>query len=77
MNRKYVVTTAFVSSVKAINPLKTVLEEASLSIEDLDEIVMVGGSSRIPKLREEVVRTHVSASQHRICKCRFKPVVMP
>lgn len=36
------------------NPLKKVLEDASLSPSDIDDILMVGGSTRIPVVRELV-----------------------
>lgn len=38
--------------VKVLEPVKTVLEEVELSKHDIDEIVLVGGSTRIPKVRE-------------------------
>uniref|UniRef100_A0AC35UAM2 Heat shock 70 kDa protein 13 n=1 Tax=Rhabditophanes sp. KR3021 TaxID=114890 RepID=A0AC35UAM2_9BILA len=38
----------------AIEPLKAALEDANLYIEDIDEIVLVGGSTRIPKIRQIV-----------------------
>lgn len=39
---------------RAIEPVKRVLEYASMRPEEIDEIVMVGGSSRIPKIRESI-----------------------
>lgn len=36
---------------KILTPIKTVLEEGHLSKEDVDEIVLVGGSTRIPRIR--------------------------
>eukprot|EP00122_Pirum_gemmata_P008839 Pgem_evm1s8158 len=35
-----------------LNPVKKVLEEAGLEKRDVDEIVMIGGSTRIPKVQE-------------------------
>lgn len=39
---------------KTIDIVQKVLEEGSLQKEDIDDIVMVGGSSRIPKVRKMV-----------------------
>lgn len=39
---------------RCINPLNKVLEDAKLSKGDINEIVMIGGSSRIPKIQEMV-----------------------
>ncbi|XKE94007.1 Hsp70 family protein [Metaplanococcus flavidus] len=39
---------------KTISKIKEVLEEASLSSSQIDEILMVGGSTRIPLVKEEV-----------------------
>eukprot|EP00568_Trieres_chinensis_P001400 CAMPEP_0183293874 /NCGR_PEP_ID=MMETSP0160_2-20130417/2401_1 /TAXON_ID=2839 ORGANISM="Odontella Sinensis, Strain Grunow 1884" /NCGR_SAMPLE_ID=MMETSP0160_2 /ASSEMBLY_ACC=CAM_ASM_000250 /LENGTH=680 /DNA_ID=CAMNT_0025455069 /DNA_START=203 /DNA_END=2245 /DNA_ORIENTATION=- len=36
---------------KTLNPVKRVLKDANLSKEDVDEIVLVGGSTRIPKIQ--------------------------
>lgn len=36
---------------KILTPIKTVLEEGHLGKEDVDEIVLVGGSTRIPRIR--------------------------
>uniref|UniRef100_A0A8C8DTC5 Heat shock 70 kDa protein 13 n=1 Tax=Oryzias sinensis TaxID=183150 RepID=A0A8C8DTC5_9TELE len=37
---------------KILAPIKTVLAEGHLGKEDVDEIVLVGGSTRIPRIRE-------------------------
>jgi len=37
---------------KTLGPLTKVLEDANLKKSDVDEIVLVGGSTRIPKMRE-------------------------
>ena len=37
---------------KTMNPVKQVLSDAKLSKSDVDEIVLVGGSTRIPKVQE-------------------------
>ncbi len=39
---------------KVLEPIKRVLKEAELSSDDVDEIVLVGGSTRIPKVRKVV-----------------------
>ena len=39
---------------KCIEPMKQALNDANLGINDIDEVVMVGGSSRIPKIQEMV-----------------------
>jgi heat shock protein 5 len=39
---------------KTIDPLKRVLSDADLKKSDVDEIVLVGGSTRIPKVQEMV-----------------------
>jgi heat shock protein 5 len=37
---------------KTMGPVKRVLEDAGMSKEDIDEIVLVGGSTRIPKVQQ-------------------------
>lgn len=37
---------------KILVPIETVLHTIDMGIEDIDEIVLVGGSTRIPKVRE-------------------------
>lgn len=39
---------------KTINPCKTALKDAGLSKSDIDEVILVGGSTRIPKIQEVV-----------------------
>jgi heat shock protein 1/8 len=39
---------------KAFNPIKIVLDEACLQKSDIDNIVLVGGSSRIPKIQKMI-----------------------
>jgi len=39
---------------KTLKPVKQVLKDSGLSKDDVDEIVLVGGSTRIPKVRELV-----------------------
>ncbi|GDX78510.1 chaperone protein DnaK [Deltaproteobacteria bacterium] len=39
---------------KTVDECRKVMAEASLSTDDIDEIVMVGGSSRIPRIKEMV-----------------------
>ena len=39
---------------KTLKPIQKVLEDAGLKKTDIDEIVLVGGSTRIPKIKELV-----------------------
>ncbi|WP_341662212.1 molecular chaperone DnaK [Blattabacterium cuenoti] len=39
---------------RSINPCSKALKDASLTTKDIDEVILVGGSTRIPKVQEEV-----------------------
>lgn len=39
---------------KTIKPCETALKEAGLKVEDIDEVILVGGSTRIPAIQEAV-----------------------
>ena len=39
---------------RSLNPVKQALDDANLSTGDIDEIVMVGGMTRMPKIQSEV-----------------------
>lgn len=39
---------------RSIQPLKKALDDANLKTSDIDEVILVGGSTRIPKIQEEV-----------------------
>lgn len=39
---------------KVLEPIKAVLEHTELTVEDIDEVVMVGGSTRVPRVRQLV-----------------------
>ncbi|MBL3657003.1 molecular chaperone DnaK [Fulvivirga sediminis] len=39
---------------RSMEPCKTALKDAGLSASDIDEVILVGGSTRIPKIQEEV-----------------------
>ena len=39
---------------RTLEPCKKALEDAKLKPEDIDEVILVGGSTRIPKVQEEV-----------------------
>ncbi len=39
---------------RALIPVKRVLENTSMRPDEVDEVVMVGGSSRIPRVRQAV-----------------------
>ena len=41
---------------RTIEPLEQVLRDAKMSKSDIHEVVMVGGSTRIPKIRELVTQ---------------------
>ena len=39
---------------RAMEPVRIAMKDASLSPSDIDEVILVGGSTRIPKVQEEV-----------------------
>ncbi|WP_185858358.1 molecular chaperone DnaK [Blattabacterium cuenoti] len=39
---------------RSINPCSKALEDAHLNTKDIDEVILVGGSTRIPKVQDEV-----------------------
>jgi molecular chaperone DnaK len=39
---------------RTLEPCKAALNDAGLSLSDIDEVILVGGSTRIPKIQEEV-----------------------
>ena len=39
---------------RSMEPCKKALNDAGLSINDIDEVILVGGSTRMPKIQEEV-----------------------
>ena len=39
---------------RSMDPCKKALDDAGLSVSDIDEVILVGGSTRIPKIQEEV-----------------------
>jgi molecular chaperone DnaK len=39
---------------RCAGPVRRVLEDAKLKVEDLDEVILVGGSTRMPKIQEMV-----------------------
>ncbi len=39
---------------RSLKPVKKALKDADLSPSDIDEVILVGGSTRIPKIQEEV-----------------------
>ncbi len=40
----------------SIKPCKEAIKDAGLSVSDIDEVVLVGGMTRMPKVKEEVAR---------------------
>ena len=39
---------------RTLNPCKKALKDAKITVSEIDEIILVGGSTRIPKIQEEV-----------------------
>ncbi len=39
---------------RSMDPVKKALQDADLSTSDIDEVILVGGSTRMPKIQEEV-----------------------
>jgi molecular chaperone DnaK len=39
---------------RSMKPVKAALKDAGMSTSDIDEVILVGGSTRIPKIQEEV-----------------------
>jgi len=39
---------------RSMDPVKKALQDAGLSTSDIDEVILVGGSTRIPRIQEEV-----------------------
>jgi molecular chaperone DnaK len=39
---------------KSLEPCKKAMQDANLSVSDIDEVILVGGSTRIPRIQEEV-----------------------
>jgi molecular chaperone DnaK len=39
---------------RSIAPCKTALKDANMSVNDIDDVILIGGSTRIPKLQEAV-----------------------
>lgn len=49
---------------RCIGPIQRVLDDAKLKPEDLDEVILVGGSTRMPKI-QELVRSITGKEPHR------------
>jgi len=47
---------------KVLEPIRRVLDEVELSADDVDEIVLVGGSTRIPRIRQ-LIRNYFSGRE--------------
>lgn len=39
---------------RTLDPCKTAIKDAGVSVSDIDEVILVGGSTRIPRIQEEV-----------------------
>lgn len=62
---------------KTLGPVERVMKDAKLTISDVDEVVLVGGSTRIPKVifaKRRFQGTHrvdvVNAFNIRVVECR-------
>ena len=49
---------------RTIAPMERALRDAGLSVDDIDEVILVGGSTRIPKI-QEVVKDFFKQDPHR------------
>lgn len=49
---------------RAVNPINKVLEEQHMSTDDINDIVLVGGASRMPQLRELIRQLFGSKRMH-------------
>ena len=49
---------------RTIPPMKKALADAGLTVENIDEVILVGGSTRIPKI-QEIVRDFFKADPHK------------
>ncbi len=49
---------------KTVDPCKSALKDAGLSTSDIDEVILVGGSTRIPKV-QEVVKNFFGKDPHK------------
>ncbi len=49
---------------RTIPPMKKALEDAGLKLEEIDEVILVGGSTRIPKI-QEVVKDFFGQEPHK------------
>ena len=48
---------------KTLKPVQHVMEDALLDIEDVDQIILVGGSTRIPKV-QQLIRDYFKGGEH-------------
>ncbi len=46
-----------------MTPVKNALDDAGLSTGDIDEVILVGGSTRIPIIQEEVENSSAKSHQ--------------
>lgn len=60
-----------------MKPVKKVLEDADLAKSDIDEIVLVGGSTRIPKVQQLVkVRTVIFSRSSLLTNCTHPGAIL-
>jgi len=54
---------------KCLNPIKKVLEDAKMVPDEVDDIVLVGGSTRIPKVQELICKFfNINKKDKKLCK---------
>jgi molecular chaperone DnaK len=51
---------------QTINPIHTALDDAGLTVNDVDDVVLVGGSTRMPQVREQVRAVFNKEPKHRV-----------
>ena len=52
---------------RSILPIERLLSDLDLTSEDIDEIVMVGGTTRMPQIRSLVRQTLLTAAHRQMC----------
>ena len=56
---------------RAMDPVKQAMKDAGISASEIDEVILVGGSTRIPKVQEEVEKFFGKAPSKRILECHL------
>jgi molecular chaperone DnaK (HSP70) len=58
--------------IMCMKPLQDVFDSAGLTIADVDDVILVGGSTRIPKIREHI-KTFFNGSKIKKLNCDLNP----